>query len=214
LTSRIASRTIKVLATDKTIMKRVIAITALGVLGFAALAAAQSTATTKPLADVAKTEEARRKTVQKPAKVYTNGNLRTDVSKGVPTEPTATTPSSTPANASPANATPAAPGAAAPAAGARDQAYWAGRMKAARDAMDRQQIFADSLQSRINALTTDFVNRDDPVQKAKLETDRKAALAELERVKKELQDQAKTITAIEDEARRAGVPAGWLRPGA
>ena len=214
MTSRIASRTIKVLATDKTIMKRVIAITALGVLGFAALAAAQSTATTKPLADVAKTEEARRKTVQKPAKVYTNGNLRTDVSKGVPTEPTATTPSSTPANASPANATPAAPGAAAPAAGARDQAYWAGRMKAARDAMDRQQIFADSLQSRINALTTDFVNRDDPVQKAKLETDRKAALAELERVKKELQDQAKTITAIEDEARRAGVPAGWLRPGA
>ena len=87
-------------------------------------------------------------------------------------------------------------------------------MKAARDTMDRQQIFADSLQSRINALTTDFVNRDDPAQKAKIETDRKAALAELERVKKELEDQAKAITTIEDEARRAGVPPGWLRPGA
>jgi len=80
--------------------------------------------------------------------------------------------------------------------------------------MDRQQIFADSLQSRINALTTDFVNRDDPAQRAKIEADRKTALAELERVKKELVDQAKAITAIEDEARRAGVPPGWLRPGA
>ncbi len=77
-----------------------------------------------------------------------------------------------------------------------------------------QQIFADSLQSRINALTTDFVNRDDPAQRAKIEDDRKAALAELERVKKEMDDTTKAIAAIEEEARRAGVPAGWLRPGA
>ena len=61
---------------------------------------------------------------------------------------------------------------------------------------------------------TDFVNRDDPAQRAKLEADRKTALAELERVKKELETQTKGIAAIEEEARRAGVPAGWLRPGA
>jgi hypothetical protein len=60
-------------------------------------------------------------------------------------------------------------------------------------------------------MKTDFINRDDPAQKAKLETDRKAALAELERVKKEMNDQTKAIAAIEEEARRAGVPAGWLR---
>ena len=193
-------------------MKRVIAITATVVLGLAALASAQSSAQT--LADVAKAEEARRKTVPKATKVYTNGDLQTDISKGVPLPPTPTTPAAASKNASPSNATPGAPGAAAPAGGVRDQAYWAARMKAARDTMDRQQIFADSLQSRINALTTDFVNRDDPAQKAKIETDRKTALAELERVKKELEDQAKAITAIEDEARRAGVPPGWLRPGA
>jgi hypothetical protein len=192
-------------------MKRVIAITATVILGFAALASAQATES-KPLADVAKAEEARRKSVRKPAKVYTNDSLRADISKGVPPPPTAETPDAK-GNASPANATPGAPKTAAP-ADVKDQAYWAGRMKAAKEAMDRQQIFADSLQSRINALTTDFVNRDDPAQKAKLEADRRAALAELERVKKELQDQAKAITAIEDEARRAGVPPGWLRPGA
>jgi hypothetical protein len=87
-------------------------------------------------------------------------------------------------------------------------------MKTARDQIARTQIFMDSLQTRINSLTTDFVNRDDPAQRAKIETDRQAALAELERVKKELTDQQKAIAAIEEEARRAGVPVGWLRPGA
>ena len=192
-------------------MKRFIAITAVVGLCFAALASAQTT--TKPLADVAKDEEARRKTVTKSTKVYTNSNLRSDISVGVPLP---STPAATdkPANASPSNTTPKAPGAALPPGAAKDQAYWADRIKAARATVDRTQIFADSLQSRINALLTDFVNRDDPAQKAKIETDRKAALAELERVKLELDQQRKAITAIEDEARRAGVPAGWLRPGA
>lgn len=194
-------------------MKRFLAITAVVLVGFAALASAQ-TSTTKPLAQVAKDEEARRKSVKKPAKVYTNNNLRPDISSGVAAAPTPPSTPDKPANASPSNTSPAAPGATAPAAGAKDQAYWSGRIQAARAALDRTQIFADSLQSRINALTTEFVNRDDPAQRAKLEGDRKAALAELERVKKELEEQRKAITAIEDEARRANVPSGWLRPGA
>jgi hypothetical protein len=102
----------------------------------------------------------------------------------------------------------------APTGAGRDQAYWSGRMKAERATLDRLQIFADSLQSRINALLTDFVNRDDPAQRAKIETDRQAALAELERVNKELDEQRKKIAGLEEEARRAGVPVGWLRPGA
>ena len=190
-------------------MKRIIFITSAAVLALASLASAQSSMT-KPLADVAKAEEARRKEVKKPAKVFTNGSLRPDISKGVAPPPSATAPVAG-ANASPGNTTPAAP--AADAAPAKDQAYWSNRIKTARELLARTQIFADSLQSRINALTTDFVNRDDPAQRAKIEGDRRAALAELERVKKELDEQAKAITAIEDEARRAGVPSGWLRPG-
>jgi len=193
-------------------MKRIIAITSAAVLAFASVALAQSSMT-KPLADVVKAEEARRKEVKKPAKVFTNGSLRPDISKGVAPPPSVTTPVGA-ANASPANTTPGAPAApAADAAPAKDQAYWSNRIKTARELLARTQIFADSLQSRINALTTDFVNRDDPAQRAKIEGDRRAALAELERVKKELDEQAKAITAIEDEARRAGVPSGWLRPG-
>ena len=192
-------------------MKCVIAISTALVLASASLASAQTPSSTKPLADVAKAEEARRQQVRKPARVITNSDLRPDISKGVPPPPSTTT-ATTPGNTSPSNTTPG--GAAAPAAPAKDQAFWASRIKTARDLLTRQQLFADSLQTRINSLTTDFVNRDDPAQRAKIETDRQAALAELEKVKKEMSETTKEIAAIEDEARRAGVPAGWLRPGA
>jgi hypothetical protein len=197
-------------------MKRIIAIAAVVLAIFAPLASAQSASTPQSgtLADVAKAEEARRKSVRKPAKVYTNGDLSTDVSRGVPAPPTVASPAAPASNTTPGDAkAPAAPGAPAVPAGA-GEAYWSGRMKAAQEQVARTQIFMDSLQSRINALTTDFVNRDDPAQRAKIEGDRKAALAELERVKKELENQTKAIKTIEDEARRAGAPPGWLRPGA
>jgi len=194
-------------------MRRVIIFSVALVLAYASLASAQSSGT-KPLADVAKAEEARRKDLNKPAKVISNNDLKPDISRGIAAPATAAPAES--ATTTPANATPGAPAAAAKpdAAGAKDQAYWAGRMKDAREKQQRSQMFADSLQTRINSLTTDFVNRDDPAQKAKLETDRKAAVAELDRVKKEIDAHSKAIAAIEDEARRAGVPAGWLRQGA
>ena len=193
------------------IMKRVIAIAVVLLVGSTSLAWAQTT-TSKPIADVAKAEEARRKSVKKPAKVYTNGSLTADISQGTAPAPAAPAPAAT----TPANASPAKPGANAPPAAdaPKGQEYWAGRISTARAQLQRTQMFADSLQSRINALLTDFTNRDDPAQRAKIEADRRAALAELEKVKKELDEQNKAITAIQDEARRAGVPAGWLRPGA
>ena len=84
-------------------------------------------------------------------------------------------------------------------------------MSAARAALERSRIFAEALQSRINALSTDFVNRDDPAQRAQLELERQRSVAELERVKREMGEQTKAIAAIEEEARKAGVPPGWLR---
>ena len=193
-------------------MTRAIAILALGsLIGPVAAHAQESQPTTTAaptLVEVAKAEEARRKTVAKPAKVYTNNSLKADIT---PSRPAATP-------APPSTTVPEVnlPGgtAGAIAEPARDQAYWSGRIGAVRTALGRSRIFADSLQSRINALTTDFVNRDDPAQRAQIEADRKTALAELDRVKQEIADQEKEILAIEDEARRAGVPSGWLRPGA
>jgi hypothetical protein len=201
-------------------MKRVIATTAaVLVAGTYLVSAMQSTgvqqgALGQKLPEVVKAEEERKKTIKKPSKVYTNTNLKPEPRPAAPppsTAPSAPSGSATPGNATPGNATPGNASPAAPTDG-KDQGYWSSRIGAARAAQQRTQMFADSLQSRINALTTDFVNRDNPVERQKIEETRKASLAELERVKKELADHAKTIADIEDEARRANVPAAWLRP--
>jgi hypothetical protein len=156
------------------------------------------------LAEVARQEEARRKAVKEPGKVYTNSDLRPDISKASPPPP------ATPDK--PADATKgAADGKSKSEDPVKDQAYWSGRIGAARSALDRSRIFADALQSRLNALATDFVNRDDPAQRAQIELERQRATAELERVTKEIAEQTKAIADIEEEARQAGVPPGWLR---
>jgi len=159
------------------------------------------------LADVARAEEARRQDVAKAKKVYTNNDLKPDSSRPAP--PPAAAGAAKPDTAKPA-AAPAASGAAP--AEARDQAYWSGRIGEARSQLERNRAFATALQNRIDMLWTDFVNRDNPVERSAIERDRNAALAELDRLKKEMDEQAKGITAIEEEGRRAGVPAAWLRP--
>ena len=84
-------------------------------------------------------------------------------------------------------------------------------MKVIQDKLDRDQTFADALQTRINSLTADFVNRDDPAQRLVLERDRQKAIAELARLQQDIVNGKKALADLEEEARRAGVPAGWLR---
>ncbi len=174
------------------------------------LAVTPLASTAQGLAEVAKKEEARRKTVKQSGKVYTNSDLRADITKSPPPTPTnATGPAPAPSTQVPSLTLPG--GTADPPPPQKDQAYWSGRMSAARAALDRSRIFADALQSRLNALATDFVNRDDPAQRAQIELERQRALAELDRVKREVAEQTKAIADIEEEARKAGVPPGWLR---
>ena len=162
------------------------------------------------LADVAKKEEERRKTTKPARKVFTNGDLKSD---GTSVTPAPAAGSGTTAAGSQAASTtqPAGKPEGGEPADVKDQAYWSNRVRTARSGLDRSRIFADALQSRINALNNDFVNRDDPAQRAQIELERQRAVAELERVKREIADQTKAITDIEEEARKAGVPPGWLR---
>ena len=170
------------------------------------VAAAAGAARAQSLADVAKKEEERRKTVPEPAKVYTNKDLNAASAGSVPPPP----------------APPSKSGDASKDAGkaakddkdkepAKDQAYWAGRLKTLQDQVLRDQNYADAMQTRINSLATDFVNRDDPAQRAIIERDRQKAIAELARLTKSVVDTKKAIADLQEEARRAGVPPGWLR---
>jgi hypothetical protein len=162
------------------------------------------------LADVAKkTAEGRKTTETKgtPAKVYGNDDLK---------------PSSGPAPAPASPATSKPDEAAKPKGdqkgteqkGAEDEkgeTYWRTRMGQAREALRRSQLFRDSLQTRINSLTNDISSRDDAGQRAQLIGDRQTAVSELARVNTEIEQTTKKIADIEEEARQAGVPPGWLR---
>lgn len=158
------------------------------------------------LGEVARKEAERRKTVTSSSKTYTNESLKP-----------APQPSSAPASSAPASSTPPAstlppPNASGdPSDRKKDEALWRERIRGEREALERAKTFAEALQSRINALNTDFVNRDDPVQRSGIAADRVKALAELERLKKEIEQHTKAIATIQEEARRAGVPAGWVR---
>jgi hypothetical protein len=159
------------------------------------------------LADVARKEEERRKAVPAPARVYTNKDLTAVPAGSVPPPPAA---SSTPAKPADAAAKEAEKDA-KDKEPAKDKAYWALRRKTLQDKLDRDQSYADAMQTRINSLTADAVNRDDPAQRSMLERDRQKSLADLARLKQDIANGKKALTDLDEEARRAGVPPGWLR---
>ena len=176
------------------------------------------------LGEVARKEAERRKTVKTPGKTYTNDQLKSDGREGAPVP--ATPPSTDSATAPATGGAPAAGSgsakAAADAAGqkgqaaaapkdVKDEAYWRTRLQTEREALSRAQMFSDALQSRINGLSTDFTARDDPAARAAIGADRQKSLDELQRVKKEIEQHTKALTDIQEEARRSGAPAGWVR---
>lgn len=189
--------------------------------------AALSTASAQSLADVARKESERRQTVQGGSRTYSNSDL-----KPVPGTPPADAaePADADKSTGDAAAGDAAAGDATPKAGdasdakstdaakaarddeeVKDQGYWAKRMSALKEQLDRDQTYLDALQTRVDSLTADFVNRDDPAQRSQIANDRERALAELERLKKAVEQDKAAIPELEEEARRAGVPPGWLR---
>jgi len=198
-----------------------------------------SGAPAQSLGDVARQEEARRRAASG-GKVYTNDSLRgAPTAATTPAQPATATPATGAAPADGAAGAKPAPkpeaktgttdakpdaGADAKAGTGTDQkaaapatdpkgteATWRKRRQAIQDALDRAQAFSVALQSQINGLTADFAARDDPAQRSKVAADRQRALTELDRVKKEIQQHTKALADLQEEARKAGVPPGWLR---
>ena len=176
------------------------------------IALSASPLSAQSLADVARKEAERRKAIKDQGKVISNQDL-----PNAPLVPITSPPPDAPAGSAAADAKPAVPDSSTKGkddkdgSKAKDQSYWAARMKKLQDTLSRDEITLDAMQSRINALTTDFVNRDDPAQRGAIGQDRQKATAELERLKQAVADDKKAIADLEEEARRAGVPAGWLR---
>lgn len=179
-------------------------------------------ATGQSLADVARAEAERRKTIAQPSRVYTNNDLK-------PVAPPRTAEAKETSQDVPPRARKEKPdGADRPPKSAHseeedededdeekrrsdEEQRWRARLAKARDQVGRSRMFAEALQSRINALNADFSARDDPAQRAVIGTQLQEALAELERVRGDIEAQQKALADLEEEARRAGVPPGWLR---
>jgi hypothetical protein len=167
------------------------------------------------LADVARQEQERRKTIKESAKVLTNKDLA-----AVPAVPpaAATTPPpaadgapSAEAGKNDAKADPITTGGKTATEPTKDQAYWSSRAKALQAELTRNETFAVALQSRINALANEYTNQSDPIQQARVATERQKATDELSRLTKQIADDKKAIATLQEDARRAGAPPGWLR---
>jgi DNA repair exonuclease SbcCD ATPase subunit len=166
------------------------------------------------LAEIAKKEQERRKAIDKPSKVLTNDDLKKPQNPLPPSQPLAGATGQIQENkpaAQPQQKANEQTHKTADAKDAKGEEYWRNRITQAREELRRNQMFAEALQTRINSLTNDFSARDDPYQRAQLADDRQKAIAELGRVKTEIETLTKQIADIEEEARQAGVPPGWLR---
>jgi hypothetical protein len=172
------------------------------VLGVALLAPSAALALQKQsLGELALKEQERRKALKAsgPGKVVTNN----DVPKGTP-QPAA------PADAAAGTVKPDDK-TAKPEEPPKDEAWWKARMTQERELLRRNEMFAVALQTRINSLTNDFSSRDDPYQRAQISEERVKAIQEMDRLKGEVELSKKKMADIEEEARKAGVPPGWLR---
>jgi hypothetical protein len=175
------------------------------------LAAVAGTARAQSLADVAKKEEERRKAMPPPTKVYTNKDLVETPSDSIPRPAGDASKDADKTKAADSDTKDAPKDSDNKGGEKKDQAYWSGRLKTLQTQRDRDKEFADALQTKVNSLTTDFVNRDDPAQRAVIARDRQKALDEIARLKKAVTDDEKAIADLQEEARRQGVPPGWLR---
>ena len=156
------------------------------------------------LGAVAKEAEAKRNATKSSGKVYTNDSLR-GAPAPTPAAPVAAAPSpptadSTAADANKAKTDPS-----------KDEAAWRDRIKSERDALARSESFSAALQSQINGLYGEFTACQAPPQCNDISAKRQKAIGELDRVKKEIETHTKAIADIQEEARKAGVPAGWVR---
>ena len=162
---------------------------------------------TPTLGEIAKKEEERRKKVGTPSKVFTNKDLPKSTAPAAPAAAAAAPQKTTDDKGAEAKKAEAEK----PPQDVKDEAWWRARITAVRTELQRAEMALDAFQSRVNALTNDFAARDDPYQRAQIAIDRQKTLNELERVRSDITRFKQQIADIEEEARVAGVPPGWLR---
>lgn len=155
------------------------------------------------LADAADREALRRTLTPKATRVYTNQDLPetglSDESLIVPAGP---------------NLMPVAlviPGTGTAVEPVKDESWWRSRVQAARAALERDELMADAMQSRVNLLTSQVVGRDDPFQRQQIRESLQKAIEELDRLQKIVLADRTALEDIQTDARLNSIPPGWVR---
>ena len=163
------------------------------------LAAASAPAIPQSLGEVAERTNKQRKGT--PAKVYTNDDL--SESHSAPEQQKV---------AAPAASAPAGP-APGPAPTMDPAQRWRRDAKARRDGITRAEAKVATIQARIDALLLDLnpTNVGDPNRLQTVEAEKAKAMADLEVAKTEVAQARQALEDLEEEARKSGIPPGWLR---
>ena len=138
-----------------------------------------------------------------PAKVYTNDDL--DAARSAPEgQGNVSTPGTAAAPSGPAPA---------PAPTMDPAQRWRRDAKARRDAIARSETKVAAIQARIDSLLLDLnpTNVGDPNRLQNLEAEKAKALSDLEVAKAELAQARQALEDLEEDARKNGIPPGWLR---
>ena len=153
------------------------------------------------LADVARKEEARRDKLAKPSKVYTDADVRKYAPVAPGAQAAAATVTALDANGKPIGQQAAAEGLPA------DEAGWRARLQNARDGVDRNRLLLSALeqQARAAARRAGTPDGEEPA------ADGTSRAAEIKRLKAEMDEFRATLANAEEDARKAGVPPGWVR---
>jgi hypothetical protein len=194
------------------------------VAGFVGVALVRDGVSAQSLADLARKEAERRKAVAAPAKVYSDEDVRPFAEiesaaagrrAGTGTAVAAAEPPSEPGVPAAATAgkvsPPSAEAVAAAPPDSTDEAYWKGAVGEARLALDRDRGFLEALQTRAGVLAAQFAAQGDQSQRAAIVTNLTGVRTEIDRLLKEIGQKTQELASLEEQARRAGVPPGWIR---
>lgn len=159
------------------------------------------------LGELARQEAERRKTIRAPAQVITNRDLTPAEGSRMPAPVAA-------AWAAPVAAPPASSMNGSPDAkyASREASYWLNRMRDLQTTRDRLRLRAAALQVRLDGLTHEIDATPDRRQRAAMDSERQNLRTERTLITADIAATDKQIFDLQEEARRANVLPGWLRP--
>jgi hypothetical protein len=177
-----------------------------------------STAHAQSLADVARQEQERRKTIETPARVYTDA----DVQKNAPLTTAAARPQpASDATAADASAKSKADDGANPEGASaakdaskdapKDEAGWRSKVDSAREDLARSRRLLAAMEQQLVGLGIQASSAAIAGQKGPDQAKQQESAREVERLRADVQKYAEALTKLEGDARDKGVPPGWVR---